>query len=358
VPSQTLAGSIPRASIFDPPDGIFSVNGSQRISSPANLTINSEPFFHGDGTIPDLLSKCPTSRCTWKPYETLAVCSKCSDVSQNLQWGCATTPSDWLSDVALSDKPYPNATACGYWFGQGNHTALMSGYVVSSNGTQGEALVTRLFPLTDPDPLSRKPIFGGTLQFSDIHNPIIDFLIAGTPDGPAGAYANKTPTLNECVLHWCVNTLESSVESGRISENIAQSVQLDTSSGWPWFTFNDSQGLTHNRYLANFSLTVPQRDQPDLKNNIFMVSKRCSFTLPGNSRAVGIVLRCGFTLPRNSRAVSIVLRCGFTLPRNTWPVCVVLRCSFTLPRNPRAVCVVLGSSLFRECPDVPLSCRE
>jgi hypothetical protein len=194
-----MVGTIPRALVFDPPDGLFSVNGSQRLQNPRDITAFSEPFFIGNGNVPQLVQNCPTSNCTWEPFDTLAVCSRCQDMSQDLQWGCATGPADWLSNVTLADDSYPNVTACGYWFYQDGETVLMSGHVISADGTPGEALETRIFPLTNPNPFSRQPIFGGSLNFKDVRNPILDFLVTGTPSGSAGVYANRTPTLNECV---------------------------------------------------------------------------------------------------------------------------------------------------------------
>ncbi|QDS69498.1 hypothetical protein FKW77_006844 [Venturia effusa] len=272
VPAVGMIGTIPRALTYDPSDGTFFLNGTEQRTSSRDITAFSEPVFLGNGSIPELRLSCPTANCTWESFDTLAVCSRCMDLSYMLNWSCKTAPADWLSTVASSDDSYPNVTACGYWFHQEEETVLMSGHVVFPNDTAGEALEMRIFSFTDPYVLSRQPILGGSLHFQDIQNPILDFLVAGTPEGSAGVYANKTPTLTECNLHWCVKTVESSFAWGRHDENTTKTTQLETSKEWPWYAFNDSEGKPHNRYLANFSLTLPPRNQPDLRNNSFLVT--------------------------------------------------------------------------------------
>jgi hypothetical protein len=272
VRAPDMVGKIPQALIYNTIDGFFAKNGSQLLSYSFVMTTAAEPLFYGAGSVPKLSGDCPTSNCTWPPHDTLAVCSRCSELPEATQWECATAPAEWLSNVTLSDSSYPNVTACGYWFKHEGMSTLMSGYVMNANKTPGDALSTRLFGLTNPNPLSREPIFGGTLQFRDIHNPIADFLVSGTPEDMTGVYANRTPTLTECALYWCVNTVQSSNFSGLYSENITNSVQLEASNTtWPWYTFQDETGLVHNRYLSNFSLSLPSFDRPDHRNDTFRI---------------------------------------------------------------------------------------
>jgi hypothetical protein len=270
--ASDMVGTISQALVYSVVDGLHATrNSSQQIGTSFDMIIQAEPFFHGTGSIPKLNGDCPTNNCTWAPYNTLAVCSQCSILFKVMQWECATAPADWLSTVALSDSSYPNVTACGYWFKNEGTSTLMSGYVMNANRSRGEALSTRLFGLTDPNPFLRQPIFGGTLQLANIHSPIVDVLVAGTPDDVTGVYANKTPTLTECALYWCVNTVQSSNYSGLYSENITNSVQLEVSNEtWPWHAFGET-GQAHNQYLANFSLNLPSRKQPDPHENTFRV---------------------------------------------------------------------------------------
>jgi hypothetical protein len=259
---------------YTTPDGISFVNGTISISPGRDFTTFAEPLFFGNGTVPALKANCPTSNCTWDPFETLGVCSACEDISQDMQFGCITAPADWLSNVTLADTTYPIVTACGYSFfpSTDDPPLFMSGYILNEDGSPGEALSTRIFPLTSADPFSRVPVFGGSLHFKDIHNPITDLLISGTPEGGPGAYRNLTPTAHECVLYWCVKTVESAFYWGTHYENTTKTVQLSTSEEYPWLVTNNSAGDVHILYLDDFSLTLPPGDRPELHNNTFGLS--------------------------------------------------------------------------------------
>jgi hypothetical protein len=232
----------------------------------------SEPLFLSNGTVPELSYNCPTSDCTWEPFETLGICSQCVDLSKELLYGCYSAPAEWLSNATYASTPYPNVTACGYYLSpDGESRVFLSGYTLESGQKPGEALGSRIFPLVDANPSSRQPIFNGTLNFMDIKNPIIDFLVSGTPNGPAGAYRNSTPTVHECVLYWCVQSVQSRFYLGRGFENTTKAVQLESPDGNPW-KFFDVQGSQIPRYQANFSLSLPPSVQPDSPINHFSVN--------------------------------------------------------------------------------------
>jgi hypothetical protein len=268
--------TIPRALSYIQPDGLFFVNGSERLSPGNSIIYYSGPLLNTLGPnqdVPSLNVKCPTSNCTWEPFETLSICSRCEDISAYLRFGCATTPANWLSNAtSISDDPHTNITACGYSLHiEGGAPLFVSGYALNPDGTPGEALTTRIFPLTDPNPYSRQPVYGGSLRFKDIHNPIFDFFISGTPDGHPAVYANRTPVVNECVLYWCVKTVESSVYQGNHYETTTQTVQLNTQETYPWHVRNTSNGA-YVSYLANFHLALPTREQTKLYKNSFYIS--------------------------------------------------------------------------------------
>ncbi|KAF2621565.1 hypothetical protein BU25DRAFT_452580 [Macroventuria anomochaeta] len=68
-------------------------------------------------------------------------------------------------------------------------------------------------------------------------NPIADFIIASAADGTTvSVYRNETPIVYECVLSWCVKTVQSSYEEGIYKEDIT-GIQMNTTAGpLPWFT--------------------------------------------------------------------------------------------------------------------------
>jgi hypothetical protein len=269
-------GTIPQAFTYTQPDGLFSLNGTKRLTAGNALIYYTQPLLNSLGStqdVPNLKVKCPTSNCTWEPFETLSICNRCEDISNLLQFACGQTPADWLSNAtSISDDPHTNITACGYSLHiPGGAPLFVSGYALNPDGTPGEALTTRIFPLTDPNPYSRQPVYGGSLRFKNINNPIFDFIVSGTPDGHPGVYANRTPVVNECALNWCVKTTKSSVYQGNHHETTTQTVQLNTQDDYPWHTRNTSDGPIIS-YLADFSLTLPTREQQKQYNNSFYVS--------------------------------------------------------------------------------------
>jgi hypothetical protein len=272
--------SVPRSVSYDTLTGVFFVNGSRRLGPARPMVAAIEPAFLGvnsskGGTLPELRGSCPTSKCTWEPFNTLAVCSRCADLSNELLWGCSTGPTEWVSkatyQATFSGRPNPNITSCGYYLSpDGNSRILFSGYSVNVDGSQGESLSTRFYPLIDTNPSSRRSIFNGSLKFQDIRNPIADFIVSGTPDGQFGAYANARPAVSECNIHWCIKTIQTVYWLGHARETTIKTTQLDSPEGFPWKKFNVS-GVEIPRWNANFSLTIAPPSQLGLQDDTFSV---------------------------------------------------------------------------------------
>lgn len=190
----------------------------------------TQPIPFGNGTRADIPLSCPTSKCTWTPYQTLGFCSSCVDVSELLTFACLETRVDWTSNLTGTGNEtyYPNSTMCGYFV---NITSvmpiLMSGYLVNTNdSSQGEALLTRALPLVTVP--YRLPLWGGSINFKNIRNPTVDFLLVSAANGSAGVYRNETPVAQECVFSWCVKTMQSSFQmrTTKRGSSIPSSIQL------------------------------------------------------------------------------------------------------------------------------------
>jgi hypothetical protein len=266
---QTTLSAIPRVISYQPPyipaffAGFESVTNNRAMAAVAGeffYTNGTQPVPFGNGTRPDIPLSCPTSNCTWPEYETLAVCSSCLDVTKdlNLTFACLNTTIDWSQTWIgpIKDDPFPNGTVCGYFL---NYTSgatadtsskpiLVSGYTVNgagSNSTPGEALLVRTVPLSDFD--TKMPYYGfGSIRFKEIRNAILDGLVASAANGIEGVYRNETPIVHECVLSWCVQTIKSSYDWGRYTENIT-STQLNYGSGpysWPWENEENAAGTS------------------------------------------------------------------------------------------------------------------
>ncbi|UPX15498.1 uncharacterized protein EKO05_0005944 [Ascochyta rabiei] len=201
----------------------------------------SHPVTFGNGTRPDIPLSCPSSRCEWDPYETLGVCSSCSDVSELLTYGCYTTKLDWLSDLKGKDDVYPNGTACGYWLNStSSEPVLMSGFKVETSpnsSTEGEALLMRMLPLNRPISLAERLsglLYGGSIRYKDVYAPFLDTLIVSAVDGTAeSVYSKRRPVASECILTWCVKTVHSSYSWGNYEEIVTDTFFNNTGREHP-----------------------------------------------------------------------------------------------------------------------------
>lgn len=102
----------------------------------------------------------------------------------------------------IADVPYSNGTVCGYYLNATSEAPILFSVCILGsdchNNTIGEALSTRLIPLTDFD--TKDPSYGnGSVRFENIQYPLPDALILSAPNG-LGVHQNKVPIVYECVL--------------------------------------------------------------------------------------------------------------------------------------------------------------
>ena len=222
----------------------------------------TQPISFGNGTRPEIPLSCPSSNCTWPTYDTLAVCSKCIEVSDLLEYACRSTSIDWsvTQTGPIDSSKFPNKTVCGFFFNSADKSpTLMSGHIVEDNGTRGESLLVRTLPLTDM--ISKVPVSGGSIHFKHIRNPILDAIIVSTANGSHNGLANAVPIAHECVLAWCVQTIRSSYALGEYKEEIVAR-RLNTSEGpWPWSAYpvymDNEIGGWMNIYKEAIAITPP-----------------------------------------------------------------------------------------------------
>lgn len=236
----------------------------------------TQPIPFGNGTRPDIPLSCPTSNCTWPVYETLGVCSECRDASSLLEYACLHTQIDWSANQTGPNEPssYPNGTVCGYFLNvTSSDPVLMSGYVVdNSSGTRpmGEMLLARSIPLTEL--LTKTPLYGGSINFKHVRNPIIDTIIVSSADPSANNPWAKAPIAHECVLAWCVKTVESSYIIGEYSENVTSTFWNTTDGPLPWKSSQfevDGETYTETTYTQDIALTPPPSSRNQSSNLVF-----------------------------------------------------------------------------------------
>jgi hypothetical protein len=210
-----------------------------------------QPFFFGNGsTSGGVEFDCPTGNCTYTPFYTLAADFQCKEMKSFVEFGCRNTSAEWQAAVKYEGpRMAPNVTSCGYYMDVPNNPpALMAGYEILANNSVGEVMSSRMFALSDV--FTNEQFFGGSVNFKDVKNPIVDFIIASTPGGIDGARKNNTPVVHECELHWVVQQVQSKVVSGSLKEEVLATLQFESDLDNPWDP-DDS-----NVYRANFSMTL------------------------------------------------------------------------------------------------------
>ena len=264
-----INSSIPRIVRYEPVYPVELVSGVPTSQNDPDLLAVADTFFlgngtqpvlYGNGSLPNIPVSCPSSKCNWPRYETLGLCNQCAEVSQLLDFDCKFMRVDWTSNLNNNVSSYPNATVCGYFLNSTSKApVLMSGYIAdSANNSKNEALLMRTLPLvTNPD---RASLWGGSINFKDTRNPIVNVLISSTASA-AEVYANKTPSLHECVLTWCVKTIESVYLQGTYHENVTNIYINETRGESPWFTRVDSQGNAYTEYHSNVTINAPSTGQ-------------------------------------------------------------------------------------------------
>ncbi|PSN62448.1 hypothetical protein BS50DRAFT_502179 [Corynespora cassiicola Philippines] len=216
-----------------------------------DLTAAVDRFFNdfgvpqvqvGNGTRAEVPLSCQTSNCTWESYETLGVCSECADIADMLDFGCFPAKLDWIQN-ATSYTPYENGTMCGWFFNATSPSRmLMLGYQVdpATNRSSGEILTTRALPLITN--INRRRLFDGSINFGHVRNPITDFVVVSTAGDSdkekivESIFRHDKPRALECVVSWCVKTIDSSYQAPAYTETITSRF-INTTRGPYQFTF-------------------------------------------------------------------------------------------------------------------------
>ncbi|KAF2449114.1 hypothetical protein P171DRAFT_342669, partial [Karstenula rhodostoma CBS 690.94] len=249
--------------------------GVENLQDDLSLRVLLDKFFVGNGSRPmpagegfqaEIPVSCSTGNCAWPMYHTLGVCSACTDVSPLISYACLSSKMDWVRNISRdpTGSMYPLGTMCGYFINATSDSpVMMTGYTTGPNATYaGQALVARGLPLVDS--VTRTTLFGGTIHFGHIRNPIEDFIIAGVEDIES-AYANSTPFAQECVLSWCVKAIKSTYSLGTYKEELVENFLNSTAGPHPWLTTlaedSDDGPVYEYFYAENVTIRVPSEPE-------------------------------------------------------------------------------------------------
>jgi hypothetical protein len=115
-------GDIPRVVRYEGDNGDIYEDGYPNSMEDINLRQATLKFFYyngnepvafGNGTKAEIPLSCPSSRCDWPAYDTLGICSSCTDVSELLTYACLTTKLDWISSVLSNVTTQPTGKQNG-----------------------------------------------------------------------------------------------------------------------------------------------------------------------------------------------------------------------------------------------------
>ncbi|KAF2178930.1 hypothetical protein K469DRAFT_695075 [Zopfia rhizophila CBS 207.26] len=220
--------SIPRVVRYEPRYPVILRSGGSIGQFDLDIKAVGEKFFFengtqqvpfGNGTRADIPLSCPT----------------------DLSFRCLKTKVNWISNLTdmITPSNWPNGTMCGYFL---NATSalpiLMSGYLVepvestAGQAPAGEALLTLVMSLfTNP---ARRPLFGGSINFKNIRNPIADVLIVSAANGLDSVKRHEAPIARECALSWCVKTIRSSYFWANYEEKVMNTFINETVGPYPF----------------------------------------------------------------------------------------------------------------------------
>ena len=135
---------------------------------------------------------CPTGNCTWPNYDTLAICSKCMDISSLMERHCGSSDTD---------DEQQNVKSCGWSVPQG---AML-------NSSSDVFSMTPFFPSSQ-----------GDMPYATI----MRLVFMGTESQTVADALN--PWALQCSLDFCVQTMSSTIINGALVENATDTINNNT----------------------------------------------------------------------------------------------------------------------------------
>ena len=227
-------------------------------------------YFQGNVTSFPLDTFCPGETCTWPDFETLAICSSCTDITAHLSHACLEESGSWREDFN-PEPPKTNATrtrSCGWYFNAtSDEPLLMTGYNLDGHGT----LISR--HLAYHDHIQNELVWGGSLLSKHIPYPLADFAVVSNTDFLA-VHRNETPQAISCTFRWCVQRVRASFLKGVYSETVLSTYTDDTQAPDPLSCTIRPDGSRDWHYAANITLSPPTSNETYLITNRTMLSAR------------------------------------------------------------------------------------
>lgn len=220
---------------------------------------------------------CPNTECSWPVFDTLAICSSCQDITDELKFGCREESGEWKprkSRPNTADEEMPR-TSCGWFFNiSDDKPTLMSGYALEDGSLSlGPSLLMRQLNLRDP--LTDHTYWNGSLRFKDVPNPLADFAVVTSPS-IASIYANETPAAFECMMQWCTRTIAATFSQGVYRERVLSEYKNMTKRVEA-LKVERKDGFLDYLYGQSVSITPPGQTETFTVGNNSMLKTRFAF---------------------------------------------------------------------------------
>ena len=175
----------------------------------------------------DVTPDCATGNCTFPLFDTLAICSKCVNVT----------------DQTTSSHSSPSDGGCGgsLSYLETNYTYALPGSInveISSCTSDGDFVsgVAMISTVDVSDSMSNSML--------GISNPITSLAILQFPgvnaEGYSGTYSNATPLAWECSLYYCLNTYNVSVVNNNATTLLVSTYHSETGTPIPYTSLEDT----------------------------------------------------------------------------------------------------------------------
>ncbi|KAH8777845.1 hypothetical protein F5883DRAFT_627033 [Diaporthe sp. PMI_573] len=179
----------------------------------ADLSMQSAILYGIDQPMENVFQQgsfnCPTGNCTWPPYESLAVCNRCTDITARLE--SIVSKADQYHMEFHTNIADPTISNCGTAFRLPNGL-----YLDNVNGwkyVDAAVLMTTLGTANDNETISAHDM--DTLIWSMS-------MIRVSPDATSVAWPHLPLSAMECALFYCVNSYEFKVSNGSLTATIDQ----------------------------------------------------------------------------------------------------------------------------------------
>jgi len=160
-------------------------------------------------SVTDLQPVCPTGNCTFPLFDSLAVCSKCLNVTDSVIINEPVANPDELDGVQLISYSLPG--------GEVEFSVLFSEGTLAMGP---ELVATTVLP---PDLPS---------EVLGVQNPFLTLAILQFPNVQLqiknGNYYNAPPVTHECALYFCINTYNVTVQNSNATTQVVSTWTSDT----------------------------------------------------------------------------------------------------------------------------------